>query len=83
MTVMTTHAATSFIDAGRTAQYHACAFLAVRNVSSADRIAELDAGMLRRDQGTHLIDADPHYAEFRGRLQNRCAEYGKTSTFCR
>jgi len=40
---MTTHAATTLIDATQVAQYHVAGFLVVRQVFSADRIAALDA----------------------------------------
>ena len=55
---MTTHAATALIDATQVAQYHADGFLVVRQVFSADRIAELDAEAARLQQRTDLIDTN-------------------------
>jgi len=55
---MTTHATTSLIDSAQAAQYHADGFLVVRQVFSADRIAELDAEAVRLHQRTDLIDTN-------------------------
>ena len=46
------------IDAAQASQYQADGFLVVRQVFSADRIAELDAEADRLQQRTDLIDTD-------------------------
>jgi ectoine hydroxylase-related dioxygenase (phytanoyl-CoA dioxygenase family) len=56
--VMSPDAATSSLDATQVAQYHADGFLVVRQVFSAERIAELDAEAQRVLGLTDLIDTN-------------------------
>ena len=55
---MSTEIATAPIDAAQVAQYHADGFLVVRQVFSAERIAELDAEAQRLQARTDLIDTN-------------------------
>ena len=55
---MSTEIATAPIDAAQVAQYHADGFLVVRQVFSAERIAELDAEAQRVRARSDLIDTN-------------------------
>lgn len=55
---MSTPIATTLIDAAQVARYHADGFLLVRQVFSAERIAELDVEAQRLQARTDLIDTN-------------------------
>ena len=55
---MTTHASIGTIDTAQASQYRADGYLVVRQVFSADQIAELDAEADRLRQRTDLIDTN-------------------------
>jgi hypothetical protein len=55
---MSTQIATAPIDAGQVARYHADGFLVVRQVFSAERVAELDVEAQRLQAPNDLIDTN-------------------------